>query len=524
MPDADLGPVPTALPDPDRAIALWFERYHRLILAVAILAALASSLLFFSFTADDAFISFRYGKNLVFHHIWNWNLTGPHEEAYTSATYTVLAIVPLLLHLPVVLFMKFIGMACVGTMIYRLRSLTGSGFAWLLGALLLGLSPVLWVHIYSCLETPLYMLLVLEMAIAVKRAEHVQPAWVYALFLLLPLTRPEGFVFASAGVLLFWKLRSHTPKQLSLFAVALLIGAVYFIARWKYFHHMLPNPFYVKVDHHSLRNLLRLEFVNLATYKGYILAVLLVSLVSRNVVTRVFALCSVFLMTGLFAPHLLAMNYADRFYLQTTLPIILIFFIVEDVARVSRLALAVAVLFIAAYSPSDWLLQLKYPANIKRAHIDLGKRLAPFSSTHTLLAGDVGAIPYYSNWFCFDSIGLGTSSIAQHPLTVDQLRIMNPDLVIVYNENPGPGLLHDGSWVGDPKPTGITIRNYLNASGEYDYAGSSRSNAFYLVSFLRKDAPQHDAILATLQQNSDAPFHEPSLKDILLQRYLPPLY
>jgi hypothetical protein len=524
MPHADLTPSSSAPADADLSVARWFETHRSLVLAVVVLAALGSSLLFFSFTADDAFISFRYGKNLVLHHVWNWNLTGPHEEAYTSATYTVIAIVPLLLHLPIVLFMKLVGMACLATMVYRLRTLAGSRFAWLLGGIVLALSPVVWVHIYSCLETPLYMLLVLEMAIAARYASTVRPGWVYALFLLLPLTRPEGFVFACAGVLLFWKLRGREPKQLALFGIALLLGAVYFIARWRYFHHPLPNPFYVKVDHHSLRDLLGLELTNLADYKGYVLAVLLVAFVARSTVTRVFALCSVGLMLALFAPHLLAMNYADRFYLQTALPVLLIFLIVEDVPRVARLAVAVATLFVVAYSPSDWLLQLKYPANIKRAHIDLGKRLEPFAAGHTLLAGDVGAIPYYSNWFSYDSIGLGTNSIAQHALTVEQLRAMNPDLVILYNENPGPELLHNDSWVGDPKATGIIIRNYLNESGNYDYAGSARSNAFYLVEFLRKDTPQHDAILRTLQQNSDMPFHEPSLKNILLQRYLPPMY
>ena len=490
------------------------------------LGAVVSSLLFFSFTADDAFISFRYGKNLVAHHVWNWNATGPREEAYTSATYTLLAVFPLLFHIPVVLFMKLVGLACLGGMLFRLWTLTRGRFGWLLGILTLGLSPVVWVHIYSCLETPLYMLLVVEMAVAVKQAGEgrSRAGWVYLLFLLLPLTRPEGFVFACAGVLLFWKLAGTQRKQLGLFALAALAGVVYFVARWHYFHHLLPNPFYVKVDHHSLRDLLGLELVNLADYKGYVLAALFIAAIARSWITRVFALCSLFLMVVLFAPHLLAMNYADRFYLQTTLPILLVFFMLEDSARLARLSLAVTILFVVAFQPSDWLLQLKYPANIKRAHLDLGKRLAPFASTHTLLAGDVGAIPYYSGWFCYDSIGLGTNRIGQHGLSVADLKAMHPDLIILYNAKPGPGLLTDGSWVGDPEITGMHIRDYLNRSGNYDYAGSAQSNGFYLVEFLRRDTPQHDAILATLRQNSDAPFHEPTLKNVLLQRYMPALY
>jgi hypothetical protein len=524
-PDTRLGPsLSESEPEfehADLSFAHWFESRRTLILALALLAAVFWTLLFFSFTADDAFISFRYGKNLVLHHLWNWNASGPREEAYTSAIYTVIAIVPAFLHLPTVIFMKLIGLACLGVMIYRLRTLTSSRFALLLGLLVVALSPVVWVHIYSDLETPLYMLLILEMAIAVKRAQQTSPAWVYTLFLLLPLTRPEGFVFACAGVLLFWKSRGQAPKQLASFGVALLLGLIYFLARWHYFHHLLPNPFYVKVAHQPLRDLLGELLTNAAQFKGYFFAVVLIALLAKKSITRVFALCSFLLLLLLFAPHEMAMNYADRFYVQLTLPILLIFLIAEDIPRVSRFAATIAALFLLAVSPTELLRQLKYPANIARAHFDLGKRLAPFAAGHTLIAGDVGAIPFYSNWFTYDFLGLATNSIAQHGVSVATLQQMHPDLIILYNQNPGPGLLTNGSWVGDPERTGRALVQYLNQSSEYQYAGSAKSNGFYLVEFLRKDTPQHDQILSTLQQNTLTSATDLSLKRLLLQKYLP---
>ena len=506
--------------DIDVSFAQWFESRCALILSIAILAAIFWTLIFFSFTADDAFISFRYGKNLALHHVWNWNSYGKREEAYTSALYTFIAILPAFLHLPTVIFMKLVGMACVAVMLYRLITLSSSRIAVLLGVLLITLGPVLWMQVYADLETPLYMMLILEMAIAADRSETTPPAWVYTLFLLLPLTRPEGLIFSCAGVLLFWTTR-QSSKQLAWFGLTLALAVFYFLARWHYFHHLFPNPFYVKVTHDSLRNLIGEMFNNVAQYKGYFLALALSFWVSKNTVTRVFATCSLLLMLLLFAPHEMAMNYGDRYYVQLTLPILFFFLIADNIPRSSRLALVITALFVLACTPADILRFAKYPGSLARAHFNRGHRLAPYAQDHTMIAPDVGGLPYYSNWFTYDFLGLGTQSIAVNGVTVDSLKQMHPDLIVLYNQSPGPALLHNGSWVGGTEATGRALVQYINQSGQYQYAASSDSDGFYLVEFLRKDTPQHDQILATLQQNEATSLVPLSLKRLLLQEYLP---
>ncbi len=506
--------------DADVSFAQWFEARRTIVLTVAILAAIAWTLLFFSFTVDDAFISFRYGKNLALHHIWNWNPYGTREEAYTSATYTLIAFIPALLHLSTVLFMKFVSLACLAAMVYRLVTRTSSRLAVLLGLLLFALGPVVWMQIYAGLEAPLYMLLVLEMSLAASKPDTTPPAWVYALFLLLPLTRPEGVLFACAGVILYWKGR-RTSRQLPLFALSVLLGLTYFLARWHYFHNLLPNPFYVKVAHEDLRNTLTQWIVAVAEYKGYLFALTLVALLSKTTVTRVMSLCSLLLLLLLFAPHDMAMNFGDRYYVQLTLPILLLFLITEDIPRMSRFAAAITVLFVFAFRPSEVLWNLKYAGSIKHAHFDLGRRLAPFAAGHTLMAPDVGGLPYYSGWFTYDFLGLGTNSIARHGITTASLQQMHPDLIVVYNEFPGPALLHNGSYVGGTEAAGRILTAYLNQSGQYDYAASSKANGFYLVEFLRKDTPQHDQILAALQANELTSQTPLTLKHLLEQQYLP---
>ncbi len=506
--------------DADVSFAQWFESKRAVILFIAILAALFWTVLFFSFTADDAFISFRYGKNLALHHVWNWNPYGTREEAYTSALYTFIAIIPAFFHLSTVIFMKLIGLACIAVMVYRLITLSSSRIAVLLGVLLMTLGPVLWMQVYADLETPLYMMLILEMAIAADRAETTPPVWAYTLSLLLPLTRPEGLIFSCAGVLLFWKGR-QSAKQLVWFGLALALAISYFLARWHYFHHLLPNPFYVKVTHDSFRDLIGEMFNNVARYRGYFFALALSIWLSKNTVARTFAACSLLLMFLLFAPHDMAMNYGDRYYVQLTLPVLFFFLIADNIPRVSRFALVITALFVLAFTPIDILQSAKYSCNLDRAHFNLGHRLAPFAEGHTMIAPDVGGLPYYSNWFTYDFLGLGTQSIALHGVTVDSLQRMHPDLIVLYNQFPGPDLLHNGSWVGGTEATGRAIIQYINQSGQYQYAASSKSNGFYLVEFLRNDTPQHNQILAALQQNETTSQVPLSLKRLLFQKYLP---
>ena len=377
---------PTPLADgplaSDVAFAHWVVSKKKPIFALAILASIFWTVLYLDFTVDDAYISFRYGKNLVAHHLWNWNSSGSREEAYTSAVYTALSILPALLHMSPALFFKFIGLGSIAVIIYRLRTVASSSFAFLLALLLVALNPWVWTHAFAGLETPLYILLILEMAIAVHRAPTTSPLWVYTLFLLLPLTRPEGIVFACAGVVLFWKLRGKAPRKLPYFALALCLAIFYFFARMHYFHNLLPNPFYVKLGPNSWRSLLSHLALNLTQSKAYFLTLILVLLLARKLPTRVFALCALLLLLLLFAPYRVAMNYSDRFYFQLTFPILLFFIITEDVAPISRLATLIAVLSLVGINDIYLTSNLTYFADFKSANIDLGRRLAPFAPGH----------------------------------------------------------------------------------------------------------------------------------------------
>jgi hypothetical protein len=90
------------------------------------------------------------------------------------------------------------------------------------------------------------------------------------------------------------------------------------------------------------------------------------------------------------------------------------------------MAAIAAGIFFLAVSPSTVLEEITYFPILLRAHVDLGTRLAPFAQGHTLITGETGALPYYSNWVTYDFLGLGTNRLSPATLTVSELRAHSP--------------------------------------------------------------------------------------------------
>jgi len=495
--------TPAAPASPDASFARWVETKASWIVAVALLAALFWIVLYRHFTVDDAFISFRYGKNLVAHRVWNWNPSGTHEEAYTSFVYTALGIVPALLHLSPVLFFKFFGLGCIAAMVYRVRTVSTTPFAVLLGLLLIGLHPWTWLHAFSGLETPLYMLLLLEMAICVHRAAATPASWAYTLFLLLPLTRPEGIVFACVGVALFWSRRASAPGHFGAFAVTLLLGLLYFFVRWRYFHHLLPNPYYLKLAPSAgsstwgeIRSYL---IENLTEAKGYFLVLSLICAFARLRYTRIFALSGILLLLLLYAPHAMQMTYAERFYFQVAFPLLLFFLMTEDLPQIARMAAVAAA--VCLFSVNFQFLR-NGPRLFQfgvQSDIGLGRRLAPFAGNHTLLAGSSGAVPYYSNWTAYDFYGLGTYRIVHDGIGTPMLQELHPDLILIDGTESGLEAASAASTRGINSDRDVEI-DFVLHSGEYDNVGATGTHGIGPLEFLRKTTPDHDRIARALQQ------------------------
>jgi arabinofuranosyltransferase len=111
-----------------------------------------------SFIQDDAFISFRYARNLVEHGELAWN-AGERVAGYTNFLWTLILTLPFLMGLDPVRFSQALGLICaLGTLYftYRIaRRLSGSAFGGLLAMVLLGTNFSFSAYATGGLETQL---------------------------------------------------------------------------------------------------------------------------------------------------------------------------------------------------------------------------------------------------------------------------------------------------------------------------------------------------------------------------------
>ena len=203
---------------------------------------------------DDAYISYRYARNLVEGKGLVFN---PDErvEAYSNFLY-VLMVAPGfwvtdndgIYFFSLLLNLVLAGIA-FGLFAGFLRHQLSPGKA-LIGVWLFALCLPLWVAVASGLETVLVLLISVAIWITAERvaAEPSRNAvlWLSTLLILSLLARADGFI--AAGVAMLYLLLKRRFPDAALCAVSVLAaGGVYELWRYHYYGYLLPNSYYVKV-------------------------------------------------------------------------------------------------------------------------------------------------------------------------------------------------------------------------------------------------------------------------------------
>jgi arabinofuranosyltransferase len=237
-------------------LTTWLRRYWPLVAATVVLVPHA---MMFDFVNDDAYISFRYARNLALTGELVFN-PGERVEGFTNFLWTVLLAGGIKLGIGPVLFARFLGvvfgvatLAVVVRMSLRLDAERPSAWHAIAPLGLAALGP------FACwctggLETQLFTFLTLlgferMLAEAASGRGFVSGAC----FALAAMTRPEGVLFFALGglfrllrnVLIDRRLRPRL-NELGFVAAFALIFVPYFIWRWRYFGWPFPNTFYVK--------------------------------------------------------------------------------------------------------------------------------------------------------------------------------------------------------------------------------------------------------------------------------------
>lgn len=229
-----------------------------LVVIPAILVYLFLAFRFSDHIVDDAYISFRYARNLADGHGIVYN-PGERVEGYSNFLWVLLIELGMKLRQNPEMVARALGTlagAITIAVVARLAARTAtSGATFWIAPFLVAVHPANAVWAGGGLEGPLFAcLLTWGVGWAALSAENgsMHPASA-VLLALAALTRPEGALVAAvvAGLVLVTCPRL-SRRSLGLWVLVFLaMWTPHFLWRWHYYGNPLPNTFYAKVDVHG---------------------------------------------------------------------------------------------------------------------------------------------------------------------------------------------------------------------------------------------------------------------------------
>jgi arabinofuranosyltransferase len=241
-PDLASAPVPEST-KPDRR---WASAVEMAALGLAAVLVLALLRYHWQYVADDAFIAFRYVRNLLDGNGLVWN-AGQPVEGFSSPLWLGLLALGGAAGLPLTTWAGGLGvlfLVLVLVLVHRLTwTLAHDGVAAALACLVAALTYPLHYWSTAGLETTLFVALVTA---AVWALVVDSPRWWPAVAACLGVARPEGPFLVLA--LLALAALAHGPKAVRprKVAVALLPMLGWLLFRRIYYNDWLPNPYYAK--------------------------------------------------------------------------------------------------------------------------------------------------------------------------------------------------------------------------------------------------------------------------------------
>ena len=412
-----------------------------LLLTLLALIAMFNFYIFARATIDDAFITWRYGKNLIEAGIWGYNPTSfDLTQAYTNPIYAVLSIIPAWLRIDTVLFFKLVSCASLLLPVWLVCRPGMDKMRFALVYLLILALPATMVHAFGGLETFVFVVLLAGLFVALLEVRFLAAV---VLTLSLSLVRPEAWVLIGlVPAYMFF-----TPAFAPCFRRAVLAGGllsggfgVYALFHFLHFGYVLPNTFYVKTGQPF--NL------NVAIYFLAYTAPAFVLLLTRH--WRLFVLMILFYLPMIvsYASATLMMNYSARFafHIWGATSLLAAYVIAAPIQKrrllgrgadfwgVLALLASTGLIMVYSVSVPAFVLSLVGAQRAQHGHIALGKTLHNIAKRYdidTYAVSDAGADPFHSGLIAYDSIGLGSSLVAHKGASREVIEQYQPDLAII---------------------------------------------------------------------------------------------
>jgi arabinofuranosyltransferase len=272
-----------------RKAKAFFNRHAALIHPPILLASLAVGFVLAlrqTSLVDDAFISFRYARNLVEGHGLVFNI-GERVEGYTNFLWTIiLAAGSRLFPLDIPWQAVILGLICFAAnllVVYRIgRALhpRGPATAYVpIAVILLATSRVFTAYATTGLETMAASLLVnLGLLFLLTAANRSGWFWSGLMFFLAIMTRPDQAIFLAAAlplVLFGWTTKPEGRRRRGYFFASLPVLLAYLVWKYHYYGSIIPNTFFSREPEypHLLHGLVYTALFFLAT-NFWVIAVL----------------------------------------------------------------------------------------------------------------------------------------------------------------------------------------------------------------------------------------------------------
>lgn len=430
---------------------------------------------------DDAYISYRYGKNLMEGKGLVYN-DGEYVEGYTNFLWTVVtAPFTQVRSVDVSIFSSGLGLilSIINILLIALISRQFNGnltkylkYLVLLPPLFLALDDSIAFWAIGGMEFPVYTLFILGIIYNYFKLNDGSKHLVYliAFLMLCTLTRPEGnmiFVITLFHLLVFRKnIKNYKKIILTIIVSYAVFCLVYYGFKLLFYGQVIPNTFYAKgVTDLKMNFVLGTKYLALCTGTRLYIFVFILFIPFKKAF-KDFKLSYLTLFVGMYIIYLVAVGgdwmIANRFFVPI-LPMLYILSAIgfihaiikirqyyESEAKAFKIAnVLVVVLSVLLFSVTLGFLeyrQLIIKDNNARYEMQwsmFGKWLKINSDPKTVIAvGPAGKIPYYSELYTIDMWGLNNDYIAKteskrlqaghKKFDIEYVLSLNPEYIIGY--------------------------------------------------------------------------------------------
>jgi arabinofuranosyltransferase len=437
------------------------DRVDLAVLLTVCVLALAHAF-WFSHTAGDAFISFRYVNNWVRGHGLVFN-PGERVMGYSNFLWVVLLYPFVLLGVPAQTAARILGalFAC-GTLtrvyLYARHELAGRLPA-VAAVLSLASSGTFALWIFGGLESQLLgFLLTLGVTGAMQvtgETPRERFVWLGVVFGLASITRPEAIAYVAPTAAWLWLRKRNQERFLGVLVfagVAASFPLVLSLAAWIYYGDPLPNTYYAKslpLGKEVLARGLSMTRKFVLDYRWVPTGVIVAWLIAKRGSLRAsgWLPLAIIITFALFFLRIGGdMLQYHRMWVSVLPMFALLFAEVVAQIRQPELAMMLTVLVVALTLPNSFrgrnIDSLRQGDEfVEGAHL-VGQRLAQLPDSTVVAANNVGVISYENHVRILDMLGLTNSHIARAP---------GKEVGIAGHES------HDGTYVLDQKPDIIIL-------------------------------------------------------------------